>query len=190
VAGGGVFNFGGGAVFNMYSGLIAGNTATQHGGGGVVNWGGANNAFFNMRGGAITGNVTGGSGGGVLNVSALFRISDGSILGTNAPTGGNTASHGAALMNAVVASGIYAVSQFGLFSNGDFSPIGNLPNTDMTIEVVNGDRITPPGASGSLGHSLPADSGLVLEALVRPETRPLPELPDTSEFGRIFERLW
>ena len=189
VAGGGVFNFGGGAVFNMNSGLIAGNTAEQQGGGGVASWGGASNAFFNMRGGAITGNVTGGSGGGVLNVSALFRISDGVILGANATTGGNTASSGAALMNTFVASGIYAVSQFGLFSNGGFFPSGNLPGTDITIEVVNGDRIMPTSASGSLGHSLPADSGLVLEELARCETTPLPRLPDASEFGRVFERL-
>jgi len=127
--GGGVHVWGG--TFSMDEGEISGNSSTQEGGGVRV----GNDGIFVMRGGTIFDNHASWGGGGVSLWNGTFRISDGIIYGRNAAEGRrNTAGNGAALY----LSGINT-AEHGTFNGaGAFSPLGNLPSTNNTIEVING----------------------------------------------------
>ena len=174
--GGGVSNFG---TFTMDNGAIFDNTTMY--GGGVSN---LINGVFNMRDGEIRGNTAQEFGGGVLNASGIFRMSGGIIYGTDAPAGGNVAYEvGAALANALVTPGVSPVSQFGPFVNGGFVPNGNLPITDLTIEVAGGYMLRP-----SLPFTFSDNLEFPAERLMRPGMGTLPELPGESELRRLLER--
>jgi len=128
--GGGVRVVAGGA-FTMYGGSINGNS-TNYSGGGVSVIGGT----FIMYGGEIFGNSVSSSssysGGGVsVGASGNFRIVNGTVYGSNAAEGlKNTANSGAAL---------FGIAQRGTFNGGVWVSKGNIPNSDNTIRVVNGD---------------------------------------------------
>ncbi|MCL2410109.1 MAG: hypothetical protein FWC97_00560 [Treponema sp.] len=168
VAAGGVFNMTGGEIanndargatsaggvrvvgigtnpgtFNLINGAIRSNiahttTGTTAGG---VRLDGAG-AIFNMRGGTIAGNrafsVANNAAGGVnvLN-NAVFRISDGTIYGSNAAENLQNIGSGAAWDALFRATAHNA--QHGGFDNGEFQPVANLPNSDNTLVVVDGE---------------------------------------------------
>ena len=140
-----IANFGGGVsvlgMFTMHDGTITGNATTgfSGGGGGVHIDGGAT---FDMRGGTISGNAANGGrgGGGVLVshavISGTFRISNGTIYGSDAAEGlRNTSAGGLGHSGALSNEGI---AQYGTFSGVTFNRIGNLMTTNDTIRVVNG----------------------------------------------------
>ncbi|HIX32267.1 MAG TPA: S-layer homology domain-containing protein [Firmicutes bacterium] len=74
-------------TFNMESGSIVGNAASDwlSGGGGVYVYYGST---FNMSGGSIVGNAASYWGGGVYVIGSTFNMSGGSIVGNTADSGG------------------------------------------------------------------------------------------------------
>jgi len=164
-------NLGGGVsvmgTFTMHNGTISGNSATGNsgGGGGVHIDGGT--AAFNMRGGTISGNSAHGwNGGGGIFVSGTagggtFRISGGTIYGSDAASGlANTSVVGgqASLRN-------IGTSQRGTFSNGSFTSLAALSNTNNTIEVIDGLRAlygtVSISGTAQVGQTLTADTNLL-----------------------------
>lgn len=113
--GGGVYVRSGG-TFIMHDGTISRNTSGGPGGGVHIASGGT----FYMHGGTISSN-TSGTGGGVHN-SGTFRMSNGVITGN---TGGELQHNG-------------TLAQRGTFTNGAFSPLGDLVTTSAPLIVVNG----------------------------------------------------
>ena len=150
--GGGVrVNIGG--TFNMYGGIIYGNSVQMGGSGnisssdrsgtpipppfaGIFGGGGVHNSgTFTMRGGRISSNSAGSGGGGVGNIGE-FRISNGIIFGSSESREAlrNTATSGASVF---VATG--AKAQRGLFDvAGVFTQLGTVFSSDDTLRVVNG----------------------------------------------------
>jgi len=124
---GGVLVFGG--TFTMNGGIISGNTATQSGGGVRVERG-----TFIMNGGTISGNTAASQGGGVyVNSDGTFRISNGTVYGSNGSNASlrNTAGQGAALYND-------GTAQHGTLNGTTWNSGGTLSSADDTIIVVNG----------------------------------------------------
>jgi hypothetical protein len=130
---GGVLNSG---TFVMHSGEISGNNGAgrvfhidDYDTGGVRNWG-----TFTMHGGTISGNSGGSSGsgvGGVYNTSGTFRISNGTIYGSDAPAG-NIAPWGFAALR------VSGSATYGTLSGSTWISNGALSSTHNTIRVVNG----------------------------------------------------
>ncbi|MCL2601495.1 MAG: InlB B-repeat-containing protein [Treponema sp.] len=125
-------------TFNLNAGEISGNTASRSGGGVYANYGSSGGLYaypiFNMRGGIIAGNHAGGTtgGGGVYN-AGTFRMSGGVIYGIEeSPELRNTGT------NAVLYRERNDHAQRGIFSGTNFTSLGDLPNSDTTIRVVNG----------------------------------------------------
>lgn len=146
-------------IFSMHSGCVFGNHANV--GGGVHVWGGT--AVFRMRGGTIFNNSAAQFGGGGVSVwnDGVVQISDGVIYGRNAPTGhGNTAAHSAALYVPGTNT-----AQHGTFNDaGAFSPLGDLPSVNNTIEVEEGVWLGLPVPVPSFPDpvlALPFDPGTV-----------------------------
>jgi len=130
---GGVTNWG---IFNMHGGRIEMNSSPSFGGGVYVGDGGV----FNMHGGQITGNRSFSNGGGVyVHDYGTFRMENGTIYGNEQEWtfGGNSADTGAALSNS-------GTAQRGTFTDGVFTPIDDLPSTNNTITVSNGNLIAGP----------------------------------------------
>ena len=114
--GGGVYVSGIGSYFNMESGTITGNAATNGGGAGIDNsgsidisggvisgnmasgnggglWFGGSQTVLSVSGGSITGNAAEGMGGGLyINGSGSFDVTDGVISGNTASAGRDIAS--------------------------------------------------------------------------------------------------
>jgi hypothetical protein len=100
-------------IFNMFSGKISRNTSSNGGG---VCVGNNTNAVFNMRGGEISGNTATSQGGGLYLYNGKFRISGGTIYGSNeAEDIKNTDPSGAALgrMNSDISA------EYGTFDEND-----------------------------------------------------------------------
>jgi len=149
--GGGVMVYG---KFTMNGGAISGNTAQNGGGvrveegtfamnGGEISGnksdsGGGVSAMyggkFTMNGGTIFGNAASSNGGGVYVNDADFRIVNGMVYGSNEADTGlkNTAAAGEALYKTV------GTAECGTFNGTVWEKIGDLPNTDDTIRVING----------------------------------------------------
>jgi uncharacterized repeat protein (TIGR02543 family) len=152
-SGGGVS---GGGIFTMNGGEISDNTATNNGGGVSVSSildGGVSPSNFTMNGGKITGNnatrgggvygsltMNGGEiyantasnyGGGVVSIS--FRISTGTIYGSDEGINSNTATEGAAFYR-----GSNGIAQYGTFNGSTWNSNGLLFTTNDTIRVVEG----------------------------------------------------
>jgi len=151
-------NFGGGVMvygtFIMNGGAISGNTAQNGGGvrveegtftmnGGEISGnksdsGGGVSALyggnFTMNGGTIFGNAASSYGGGVYVNDADFRIVNGMVYGSNEADANlkNTAANGAALYKSA------GTAECGTFNGTVWEKIGDLPNTDETIRVING----------------------------------------------------
>jgi len=141
VHGGGV-RIASGTTFNMHGGVIAGNRgiADANGnngteGGGVNNNGGV----FNMHGGRISGNSVARFGAGVNNNSGTFRMAGGIIHGTDAADEGlrNSATNNSAFQRWA------GITQFGTFDGENWTQRGNLTNNHLTVEVVDGNLVSP-----------------------------------------------
>jgi uncharacterized repeat protein (TIGR02543 family) len=128
--GGGVYV---GYDFTMNGGTISGNTAKNMGGGVCV---GSYGATFTMNGGTISANTASSGGGVSASYEGTFRITNGTIYGSNAAVANlrNTANSGAALY--VIGSS--STAQRGTFSGSTWNSLGNLSTTNNTIRVVNG----------------------------------------------------
>jgi len=138
--GGGVYVGSSSATFTMLNRTISGNTAVGTGGGVCVY-----NGTFNMKGGTISGNsitVSGGDnrGGGVYQYSGTFRLETGTIYGSEPGIDINLqntapANYGAAYYR------YSGTAQHGTFSGDTWTSSGNLSNTSVTINVVNGEVV-------------------------------------------------
>jgi len=143
-ASGGGVQIGQGGLFVMHGGTISENTAFLNGGGVSVGWYGGTGGLggtFVMHGGAISGNIAGSVGGG-LNVDA-GDVGEVSTLGRFYMRGGtihgyNAEAHLQNTSQWSMALGGNGLSQFGTFVGGEFNRSGDLPNTNLTIEVIDG----------------------------------------------------
>ena len=104
----------------MHGGVIAGNTVTREGGDG------------------------GNAGGGVRVASyqgayGIFRMSGGIIHGDDSPEGLRNSSRS----DRALGVGSDAIAKHGTFNAGAFNRIGDLTNTDFTVEVANGALLQP-----------------------------------------------
>ena len=150
---GGTFNMNGGRIINNRggnggNGILAAPAGGHGGSGGVLV---ATGGTFNMRGGEISGNI-GGAGGsphgfssagrrgnGGIRVEGAFRISNGTIHGSNAPVAlRNTAGGSGSTAGSFAALGGTGTMQRGTFAGTVFNPLGNLTNTNDTVHVING----------------------------------------------------
>ena len=147
-AGHGGVHVGNGGMFTMNYGIISGNSSSNGGAGVSVGSGG----MFTMTGGRISGNrVTGSSRGGGVFVAGtsttgtwpttipagIFRISKGIIHGNESAVAEelrNTSGDG---LSASLHNG--GTAQRGTFSDGTFTPLGDLNTTNITINVANGE---------------------------------------------------
>jgi len=164
-----------GGILVMNAGArIAGNfnpIAANSGGGVRVNSGGT----FNMQGGGLSSNSTNGDGGGVFN-AGTFQISGGTIYGDDAPAAFRNIAGGhgwASLFN-------IGTAQRGTFNaTGDFTPLGNLATTNVTIHAANGVLRQLAGvsfnANGGMGTTPAAQTVISGYAIT---------LPDGSGFSR------
>ena len=140
-AGNAVLVNGSGASFIMSGGIIcdhvydkslnpySGGIITEHGTVAIHN-----GSSFTMTGGTIRGNTVSGYGGGVYVSDATFRITNGTIYGSNEtdPSLKNNAGNGAALyLNG-------GTAQRGTFNGETWVSSGDLSTTNNTIRVVNG----------------------------------------------------
>ena len=181
--GGGVtnVNFDNAVIFNLYNGKISGNTVGRYGGG-VHNLGSSRgNLVINMYGGEINSNFAATWGGGIANIAAIFRISNGVIYGTDIPAKSNNAPNGIALTNAT-SSGVAAISNYGIFDENDsFIELGTLINTNLTIQVVNGNLVSPPLLPSVIFLNQELSNDFLIEI-------PLPERKLSSE--RTLTERW
>jgi len=135
--GGGVYVGNANSEFNMRGGSIADNTAAR--GGGVYAYIGG---MFAMTGGEVldntaTGVATFGGGGGVYLDQGTFRISDGTVYGTDASTGlQNKAESGT---GAALGMGEIGTAQYGTLSGTSWTTKGMLDTTNNTIRVLGGE---------------------------------------------------
>jgi len=151
-------------VVEMYGGTISGNTAAfnntaaasldrQTAGGvrvGGTTTGTAVMAQFNMRGGSISGNHTAatvaGSAGGVLLLNnTVFRISAGTIYGSDETDEAlrNTSVDGRDVYYGNPQAGTPLAASFlrGTWADTLFTSKGTIAGTDSTIKVLNGDIV-------------------------------------------------
>lgn len=139
--GNGIEVAGANSVFNMYGGIITGNTAVlnqayssdknTYQGGGVRSY---NKAAFNMYGGEITGNnssLGSGSylGGGVYSTGA-FTMSGGKITGNKATDGGGVYSTGTFTMSGGVIGNNSSTNGGGVYSTKTLTVTGGIIGRD------------------------------------------------------------
>jgi len=141
-SGGGVYVGNTNSEFNMSAGSIVDNTAIR--GGGVYAYFGGT---FSMTGGEVLGNTatgaaTFGGGGGVYLDQATFRISDGTVYGTDAIQ--NLQNKATSGTGAALGMGEIGTAQHGTFNGGSWNSNDSLTTTNNTIKVANGELVSFP----------------------------------------------
>jgi uncharacterized repeat protein (TIGR02543 family) len=128
--GGGVYVAASGNLTMRDDSIISGNSArsnnTGYGSGGGVYFRGE--TFIMQDNATVSGNTATGNGGGVSN-GGTFRITGGTIYGSNAE---------ASLRNTGTNAALAGTAEYGTFSGNTFISAGDLTSTDNTIRVVNG----------------------------------------------------